>query len=230
MNKISHGSHWGAFNAIVENGRLVGVEPTERDANPSPILRGMPDALYHGSRVTRPAIRKSWLAKGFKAGGKDRGAEPFVEVPWDEALDIVASELKRVKAAIRQRGDFRRLLWLVQRRPLPPRQDPAPAFHGRLRRFYQSEAQLLARRRSRDPAAHPRRPSDAQEPIIVGGYRAEHETVPGVRRLRHKERSGRARWLRRAYRGAVDAATGRRRRGIHLHHASARRHAGAART
>jgi biotin/methionine sulfoxide reductase len=99
MNKISHGSHWGAFNAIVENGRLVGVEPTERDANPSPILRGMPDALYHGSRVTRPAIRKSWLAKGFKAGGKDRGAEPFVEVPWDEALDIVASELKRVKAA-----------------------------------------------------------------------------------------------------------------------------------
>lgn len=99
MNKISHGSHWGAFNAIVENGRLVGVEPTERDTNPSPILRGMPDALYHGSRVTRPAIRKSWLAKGFKAGGKDRGAEPFVEVPWDEALDIVASELKRVKAA-----------------------------------------------------------------------------------------------------------------------------------
>ena len=99
MNKISHGSHWGAFNAIVENGRLVGVEPAERDTNPSPILRGMPDAIYHGSRVARPAVRKSWLAKGFKTGGKERGAEPFVEVPWDEALDIVASELKRVKSA-----------------------------------------------------------------------------------------------------------------------------------
>jgi biotin/methionine sulfoxide reductase len=99
MNKISHGSHWGAFNAIVENGRLVAVEPTARDTNPSPILRGMPDALYHGSRVARPAIRKSWLAKGFKAGGEGRGAEPFVEVPWDEALDIISAELKRVKAA-----------------------------------------------------------------------------------------------------------------------------------
>ena len=99
MNKISHGSHWGAFNAIVEDGRLVGVEPAARDTNPSPILRGMADAVYHGSRVARPAIRKSWLSKGFKAGGEGRGAEPFVEVPWDEALDIVASELKRVKAA-----------------------------------------------------------------------------------------------------------------------------------
>jgi biotin/methionine sulfoxide reductase len=99
MNKISHGSHWGAFNAIVEDGRVVGIEPTERDTNPSPILRGMPDALYHGTRVARPAIRKSWLAKGYKTGGAGRGIEPFVEVPWDEALDIVASELKRIKTA-----------------------------------------------------------------------------------------------------------------------------------
>ena len=99
MNKITHGSHWGAFTAVVEDGLLVDIEPGARDANPSPILRGMPEALYHGVRVARPAIRKSWLEKGYKAGGEGRGAEPFVEVPWDEALDIVTGELKRVKAA-----------------------------------------------------------------------------------------------------------------------------------
>ena len=99
MNKITHGSHWGAFTAVVEDGRLVDVEPAARDVNPSPILRGMPDALYHGVRVARPAIRKSWLEKGYKAGGEGRGAEPFVEVPWDEALDIIAGELKRIKTA-----------------------------------------------------------------------------------------------------------------------------------
>ncbi len=99
MNKITHGSHWGAFTAVVEDGRLVDVEPAARDVNPSPILRGMPDALYHGVRVARPAIRKSWLEKGYKAGGEGRGAEPFVEAPWDEALDIIAGELKRIKAA-----------------------------------------------------------------------------------------------------------------------------------
>ena len=99
MNKITHGSHWGAFTAVVENGRLVNIEPASRDADPSPILRGMPDAVYHSVRVARPSIRKSWLAKGYKAGGEGRGAEPFVEVPWDEALDIVAAELKRIKKA-----------------------------------------------------------------------------------------------------------------------------------
>lgn len=99
MNKITHGSHWGAFNAIVENGRLVDIEPTERDTFPSPILRGMPDALYHNCRVARPSIRKSFLAQGYKAGGGGRGTEPFVEVPWDEALDIVTNELRRIKAA-----------------------------------------------------------------------------------------------------------------------------------
>ncbi len=99
MNKITHGSHWGAFTAVVEEGRLVDIEPAARDTAPSPILRGMPDAVYHRSRVARPSIRKSWLAQGHKAGGAGRGAEPFVEVPWDEALDIVTAELKRVRAA-----------------------------------------------------------------------------------------------------------------------------------
>ena len=98
MNKIVHGSHWGAFNAVVEDGRLVRAEPVERDIAPSPILKGIPEAVYHASRVARPSIRKSWLEHGFMAGGQGRGAEPFVEVPWDEAIDIVSSELKRIKA------------------------------------------------------------------------------------------------------------------------------------
>jgi len=97
MQEINHGSHWGAFRAVVENGRMVDVIPAERDTDPSPILRGMTDALYHQCRVAKPAIRKSWLEKGYKAGGEGRGAEPFVEVPWDEALDIVSKELKRIK-------------------------------------------------------------------------------------------------------------------------------------
>ncbi|MCB1510455.1 MAG: molybdopterin guanine dinucleotide-containing S/N-oxide reductase [Hyphomicrobiaceae bacterium] len=97
MNRISHGSHWGAFDALVEDGRIVGVEPAARDTNPSPILRGMPEAVYHKCRVARPSIRKSWLTHGFMAGGAGRGVEPFVEVPWDEAIDIVSSELRRVK-------------------------------------------------------------------------------------------------------------------------------------
>jgi biotin/methionine sulfoxide reductase len=98
MKRIGHGSHWGAFDAIVEDGKFVRAEPAARDKAPSPILRGMPEAIYHRTRVARPAVRKTWLERGYEAGGQGRGAEPFVEIPWDEAIDLVASELKRVKA------------------------------------------------------------------------------------------------------------------------------------
>jgi biotin/methionine sulfoxide reductase len=97
QTRIGHSSHWGAFDAIVEDDRFVAAEPPARDLAPSPILRGMPDAVYHKTRVARPAIRKSWLERGFMAGGEGRGREPFVEVSWDEAIDLVSSELRRVK-------------------------------------------------------------------------------------------------------------------------------------
>lgn len=97
MGNIRHSAHWGAFTAQVEEGRVVGVEPFEADPNPTPILQGMPDALYHECRVAEPMIRKGWLENG--PGGKRgiRGGDPFVPVSWDKALDLVANELVRVK-------------------------------------------------------------------------------------------------------------------------------------
>ena len=97
MGNIRHSAHWGAFTAQVKEGRVVGVEPFEADPNPTPILQGMPDALYHECRVAEPMIRKGWLENG--PGGKRRlrGGDPFVPVSWDKALDLVADELVRVK-------------------------------------------------------------------------------------------------------------------------------------
>ncbi len=44
-------------------------------------------------RVRRPAVRKSWLEHGPGAAPSGAAQEPFVEVAWDEALDLVAGEL-----------------------------------------------------------------------------------------------------------------------------------------
>jgi biotin/methionine sulfoxide reductase len=41
-------------------------------------------------------VRAGWLKKG-KASGAGRGREPFVPVAWEEALDLVAGELARVR-------------------------------------------------------------------------------------------------------------------------------------
>ena len=92
-----HSSHWGAFQAEIADGRVTGAAPFAADPDPSPILASIPDSLYADSRVARPMIRAGWLEKG-PGGNRDRrGAEPFVPVPWDRALDLVAGELDRVR-------------------------------------------------------------------------------------------------------------------------------------
>jgi biotin/methionine sulfoxide reductase len=44
-------------------------------------------------------VRKTYLERGPGAATDKRGAEPFVEVSWQEALDLVAAELQRVRHA-----------------------------------------------------------------------------------------------------------------------------------
>jgi biotin/methionine sulfoxide reductase len=97
VERRRHSSHWGAFDALVRDGRLVGVAPFERDAHPSPIIDSIPDALYGETRIPSPMLRRGWLEGGPGASTRGRGREPFVAVGWDEALDRVAAELARVR-------------------------------------------------------------------------------------------------------------------------------------
>lgn len=94
---IPHDSHWGAFRAEVRDGRVTSVTPFEKDANPNPIIRSIPDMLYDKSRVQQPMVRRGWLEKGPGGDRELRGADSFVPVSWEKALDLVAAELKRVK-------------------------------------------------------------------------------------------------------------------------------------
>ena len=85
-------AHWGAFTALVENGRLVGCEPFARDPAPSSMIDAMPEMVHSALRIARPAIRDGW-----REGRPRTGADTFHEVSWDEALDAVATELARVR-------------------------------------------------------------------------------------------------------------------------------------
>lgn len=87
-------SHWGAFKVTTEENRLVAVEPFEADPNPSQISQILPAAIHHRSRVKRPSVRRGWLEQRERLG---RGSDDFIELPWDEALDIAANELARVR-------------------------------------------------------------------------------------------------------------------------------------
>ena len=91
-------SHWGAFTAVIEAGRLVRCEPLARDPAPSPILRSMPGLVHSPLRIARPAVREGWLRRRESSDRTARGSEPFVEVDWDTALDLVSAEVSRVRA------------------------------------------------------------------------------------------------------------------------------------
>lgn len=91
-----HGAHWGAFDAVVERGRVVGVRPFARDPFPGTLIESIPDVVHSEARIDRPYIRQGWLRGGRR--GSARGGDPFVPVSWDEAVRIVAEESARVRA------------------------------------------------------------------------------------------------------------------------------------
>ncbi len=89
-------THWGPFVVTADEGRVTQVEGHPTDPDPSPIGQGLLAATE--CRIARPSIRRSWLTDGPGAAPHLRGIDPFVEVEWEEALDLVARELARVKA------------------------------------------------------------------------------------------------------------------------------------
>jgi biotin/methionine sulfoxide reductase len=93
---VRNHSHYGAYIAEVEDGRIVGVRPFEHDPNPSPIIEGVPETVHSRTRIPSPMVREGWLRHG-GGHGEGRGREPFVPVSWEKALDLVAGELARVK-------------------------------------------------------------------------------------------------------------------------------------
>ena len=90
-------SHWGAFRAHVENGRITGIKPWEGDPYPTPQLEGILDSIYSPTRIRHPMVRRAFLEHGPGADPAGRGDGDFVRVSWDQALDLVVRELKRVQ-------------------------------------------------------------------------------------------------------------------------------------
>ena len=97
-------THWGAYEVETGDDGVRAVRPFARDPDPSPIGRSM-TAVDHPLRVRRPAVRRGFLEHG-PGSRAERGREPFVEVDWATALDLVAREIGRVRAEHGNRAIF----------------------------------------------------------------------------------------------------------------------------
>ena len=90
-------THWGPYDAEVRDGAVTKLTPIAADTDPSPIGAGMPQALKDQVRIAQPMVRLGWLENGPRKHDNRRGAEPFVPVSWERALDLVAGEVRRVR-------------------------------------------------------------------------------------------------------------------------------------
>ena len=88
-------SHWGLFYAKTKDGRLVAVRPFEGDRAPSPNLSSLVEHPYSSARIQTPMVRRGYLEK-VSASRAGRGADEYVPVSWDKALDLAAGELRRI--------------------------------------------------------------------------------------------------------------------------------------
>lgn len=91
---VPHASHWGAFEAEVDDGRLVAVRPFAHNPAPSALISAWPEMVYSPLRVARPFVRRGYLAGD---GGAGRGEDDFIAMNWNEALDLAAAALARTK-------------------------------------------------------------------------------------------------------------------------------------
>ena len=92
-------THWGVYQVHLHQGEITHLSGFGPDPDPSPIGYAMAKAVTGPLRIRQPAIRKSYLEQGPGAARQKRGAEAFVPVSWNEALDLTAKELNRVRSA-----------------------------------------------------------------------------------------------------------------------------------
>ena len=89
-------TNWGAYEVETDGHDILAVHPFAKDPDPSPIGQSL--KAVRRSRVMRPAVRESWYRSGPGSNNDRRGYEPFVEVEWDVALELVASEIDRIRS------------------------------------------------------------------------------------------------------------------------------------
>src|SRR3990172_566784 len=82
------------FNSwkITKNGKTLG--PLMKSV-PSPFSLAYKKRAYSPNRIKYPLKRVDWDPKGNRHP-ENRGKSKYVRISWDEATDIIASEIKRV--------------------------------------------------------------------------------------------------------------------------------------
>ncbi|QKJ87825.1 Trimethylamine N-oxide reductase I catalytic subunit [Paramixta manurensis] len=91
-------AHWGAFEALVEQDRMVDVRPIHDDPHPNALIKMAPHQVHAANRIKYPMVRKSWLEHGPGSSNNLRGCDQWVRVSWEKAIELVSGEISRLQS------------------------------------------------------------------------------------------------------------------------------------
>ena len=95
------GAHWGVLKATLKDGKIVSSSNALTSDIKNPLHSTIADLVYAPSRVKYPMVRKSYLENPSSPKPELRGADEWVRVSYDEAIALIARELK---ATYKQKG------------------------------------------------------------------------------------------------------------------------------
>lgn len=90
-------AHWGILKLTIKDGIVVKSEPYDKlTKTDNPLWYYTPDMIYK-SRVRFAYVRKSYLQNPDSPKPELRGKEEFVRVSYEEAIKLIAKELKKTR-------------------------------------------------------------------------------------------------------------------------------------
>lgn len=104
--KVKTAAHWGVLEVETKNGKIVSSKSALNvSPYPNPLQNYTKD-LVENSRVKHVYVRKSYLANPDSPKPELRGTEEFVKVKYEDAIKLVAKELKKTRKAFGPQGVF----------------------------------------------------------------------------------------------------------------------------
>ncbi|MDL0089074.1 molybdopterin-dependent oxidoreductase [Campylobacter gastrosuis] len=92
-------AHWGMLNVQVKDGKVIGSKPYQKTSDVYNPLQYYTHDLVYKSRIKYPMVRKSYLQNPDSPKPELRGKDEWVRVRYEDAIKLVARELKKTRAA-----------------------------------------------------------------------------------------------------------------------------------
>lgn len=90
-------AHWGILKLTIKDGKIVKSEPWEKVTKMDNPLQHYTADMVYKSRVKYPYVRKCYLENPDNPKPELRGKDEFVRVSYDEAIKLIAKELKKTR-------------------------------------------------------------------------------------------------------------------------------------